>query len=33
MNKILFSERLREQRRKCGYDSITDFAKKYNTLI
>ncbi len=30
MNKILFSERLREQRRKCGYDSITDFAKKYN---
>lgn len=30
MNKILFSEKLREQRKKCGYDSIADFAKKYN---
>lgn len=30
MDKILFSERLREQRKKYGYDSILDFAKKYN---
>lgn len=33
MDKILFSERLREQRKKCGYDSITDFAKKYNEIF
>ena len=30
MDKILFSERLREQRKKCGYPTIADLAKKYN---
>ena len=30
MDKILFSERLREQRKKCGYDTINDLARKYN---
>lgn len=30
MNKILFSERLREQRKKCGYGTINDLARKYN---
>lgn len=30
MDKILFSERLREQRKKNGYDTINALAKKYN---
>lgn len=30
MNKILFSKQLHEQRKKCGYDTINDLARKYN---
>lgn len=30
MNKILFSEQLRERRKNCGYDTINDLARKYN---